>query len=61
MIPGDGIAPVDNILRKLQGAEFTGALSVELFRAEYVEGDPYEVALEIKRKCEAVMERAGVL
>ena len=61
LIPGDGIAPVGNILRKLKERGFTGALSVELFRAEYVEGDPYEVALEIKQKCEAVMERAGVL
>ena len=61
LIPGDGIAPVDNILRKLKERGFTGALSVELFRAEYVDGDPYEVGLEIKQKCEAVMERAGVL
>ena len=61
LIPGDGIAPVGNILRKLQERGFIGALSVELFRAEYVDGDPYEVAVEIKRKCEAVMERAGVL
>ena len=61
LIPGDGIAPVGNILRKLKERGFTGALSVELFRAEYVEGDPYEVALEIKQKCETVMERAGVL
>ena len=61
LIPGDGIAPVGNILRKLKERGFTGALSVELFRADYVEGDPYEVALEIKQKCETVMERAGVL
>ena len=61
LIPGDGIAPVGNILSKLQERGFTGALSVELFRSEYVEGDPYEVAVEIKRKCEAVMERASVL
>ena len=61
IIPGDGIAPVVRILQKLAEKEFTGALSVELFRADYVEGDPFEVASEIREKCEAVMEQAGVL
>ena len=61
IIPGDGIAPVVRILQKLAEKEFTGALSVELFRADYVEGDPFAVATEIRGKCEAVMEQAGVL
>ena len=61
IIPGDGIAPVERILRKLAQKEFTGALSVELFRAEYVEGDPFAVATEIRGKCEPVMQQAGVL
>ena len=61
IIPGDGIAPVVRILQKLAEKEFTGALSVELFRAELVQGDPFEVATEIRGKCEAVMEEAGVL
>lgn len=61
LIPGDGIAPVVRILRKLAEKRFTGALSVELFRAELVEGDPFTVATEIRGKCEAVMEQAGVL
>ena len=61
IIPGDGIAPVVAILRKLAEKRYTGALSVELFRPEYVNGDPFEVATEIRRKCEAVMQEAGVL
>jgi len=40
---------------------YEGTLSVELFRAELVGGDPFEVATEIRRKCEAVMREAGVL
>jgi sugar phosphate isomerase/epimerase len=60
LIPGDGIAPVVPTLRKLAEKGYSGALSVELFRAEYVNGDPYEVASEIRRKCEAVMSEAGV-
>ena len=61
LIPGDGIAPVVRILRKLVEKEYRGALSVELFRAEYVEGDPEQVADEIRGKCERVMRGAGVL
>ena len=60
LIPGDGVAPVAEILRKLAEKEYQGPLSVELFRAEYVDGDPFAVALEIRRKCEAVMAEAGV-
>ena len=61
LIPGDGIAPVVRILRKLAEKQYTGALSVELFRSEFVQGDPYAVASEIRPKCESVMREAGVL
>ncbi len=61
LIPGDGIAPLERILRKLAEKEYEGALSVELFRAELVRGDPFQVATEIRRKCEAVMSQAQVL
>jgi 2-keto-myo-inositol isomerase len=61
VIPGDGIAPLDTIIRKLAEKGFNGALSVELFRQELVNGDPYEVSVEIKRKSEAVMRAAQVL
>ena len=61
LIPGDGIAPVVPIIRKLAETGYAGALSVELFRAEYVQGDPYEVGSEIRRKCEAVMRQAEVV
>lgn len=61
LIPGDGIAPVVRILRKLAEKQYAGALSVELFRSEFVQGDPYAVASEIRPKCESVMQEAGVL
>ena len=60
LIPGDGIAPVTGIIQKLVEKGYNGALSVELFRAEFQQGDPFEVALEIREKCEAVMSEAGV-
>ena len=61
LIPGDGIAPLDRILRKLAEKEYSGALSVELFLPRLVNGDPYQVATEIRSKCEAVMAEADVL
>ncbi len=61
LIPGDGIAPVVPILQKLAEKQYDGALSVELFRQELVRGDPFQVATEIRRKCEAVMRQAQVL
>ncbi|MDH3208264.1 MAG: sugar phosphate isomerase/epimerase [Gemmatimonadota bacterium] len=61
IIPGDGIAPVVRIVRKLAEKGYSGALSVELFRREIVNGDPYEVGAEIRSKCEAVMREAQVL
>ena len=61
LIPGDGIAPVEAIIRKLAEKGYAGALSVELFRPEIVNGDPYAVGTEIRTKCEAVMRSAGVL
>lgn len=60
LIPGDGIAPVVRILQKLAEKGYEGALSVELFRPEYVRGDPFEVGNEIRTKCERVMAEAGV-
>ncbi|MBM4184423.1 MAG: sugar phosphate isomerase/epimerase [Gemmatimonadetes bacterium] len=61
LIPGDGIAPVVPIIRKLADKGYAGALSVELFRQEFVNGDPFEVGTEIRTKCERVMREAGAL
>lgn len=61
LIPGDGVAPVVAILRKLAAKGYAGPLSVELFRAELVNGDPAAVAAQIRAKCETVMRDARVL
>lgn len=60
-IPGDGISPLTRILDKLAEKGYAGPLSVELFLPKYQQGDPYEVAREIRTKSEAVMRQAGVL
>ena len=61
IIPGDGVSPLNEMLVKLAEKDYAGPLSVELFLPKYREGDPYEVAREIRQKCEAVMDNAGVL
>jgi sugar phosphate isomerase/epimerase len=60
-IPGDGVSPLIQILTHLAKKGYAGPLSVELFLPKYQQGDPFEVAAEIRRKSEAVMRRAGVI
>ena len=60
VIPGDGVAPVVPTLRKLREKGYHGPLSVELFAPQFRDGNPFEVAREIRQKCETVMRRAGV-
>jgi 2-keto-myo-inositol isomerase len=59
--PGDGVAPLVAILRKLSEKGYSGPLSVELFLPKYQQGDPFAVASEIKTKAEAVMRKARVI
>jgi 4-hydroxyphenylpyruvate dioxygenase len=61
IIPGDGVSPLNAMLEKLAEKDYAGPLSVELFLPKFQRGDPYELALEIREKCEAVMRAAGVL
>jgi sugar phosphate isomerase/epimerase len=60
VIPGDGVAPIGAMLKKLAEKGYAGPLSVELFLPQFRDGNPFEVAREIKQKCDAVMARAGV-
>jgi len=60
-IPGEGVSPLVRILRKLGEKKYRGPLSVELFYPRYQNGDPYEVALRIRRKAEPILREAGVL
>lgn len=61
IIPGDGVSPIMPMLQKLAAKNYAGPLSVELFLPKFRDGDPFEVAREIRQKCEAVMRRAKVL
>lgn len=60
-IPGDGVSPLTAILHKLSDKGYAGPLSVELFLPKFQQGDPFEVAREIKQKAESVMRKARVM
>jgi sugar phosphate isomerase/epimerase len=60
-IPGDGVAPLNRILRQLSAKEYSGPLSVELFLPRFRDADPFQVATEIRQKCERVMRQADVM
>jgi 2-keto-myo-inositol isomerase len=49
--PGDGIAPLTQVLKEMKAAGYTGLLSLELFNPEYWKQDPMVVA---KTGCEKV-------
>jgi 2-keto-myo-inositol isomerase len=61
VIPGDGVSPLTRILQKLSEKGYSGPLSVELFLPKFQQGDPFEVAREIRQKGETVMRHAGVM
>ena len=57
-VPGQRV--LQTILRKLASKGYAGPLSVELFLPKFTQGDPFEVAREIRQKSEAVMRQARV-
>lgn len=56
--PGDGVAPLGQILRDLAGAGFDGYLSLELFNREYWKRDAETVAREGIAKMKAAVASA---
>lgn len=58
VFPGDGVAPLGEILRTLTGNGFAGVLSLELFNREYWTRDPLSVAREGLEKTRAAVQAA---
>jgi 2-keto-myo-inositol isomerase len=56
VIPGDGVAPLAEILQRLRERGYAGPASVELFLPEYQNADPSSLATEIKRKTQPLLE-----
>lgn len=59
VVPGEGVAPLGKIVKKLVQKGYRGPISVELFWEKYQMADPYTLATEIKKKSEALFRRAG--
>jgi len=60
VMPGDGVAPLAAILRKLAEKGYHGPLSVELFLPKFQQADPFELAKELRQKSEVLFQQAGV-
>jgi sugar phosphate isomerase/epimerase len=52
--PGDGVAPLNDILQTLRDVDFNGYLSIELFNKTYWQQDPLEVARRALTKMQAL-------
>lgn len=55
LYPGLGILPIKEIKKRLDGIGYDGPVSVEIFRPEYWDMDPYEVAVTAKAATERVL------
>ncbi len=48
LMPGLGVVPLDDICQRLKGIGYDGPCSVELFRPEYWEWDPTQLAVKVR-------------
>ena len=56
LLPGEGVIPLDDILSRLKKIGFDGLCSIELFRPEYWERDPAELAAAARAATMKVLE-----
>jgi len=54
LLPGDGVIPLRDLVRRLETRGFEGPYSIELFRPEYYDWDPVELAKEALRRMQAL-------
>lgn len=59
LFPGKGIIPLAQILGALRSIGYTGKFSVEIFRPQYWNRPPLEVAREARRTALAALRQAG--
>lgn len=59
LYPGEGVLPVDQVLRPLQRRGFDGVVSIEIFRPAYWEQPPQEVARTARARAVQVLKRNG--
>ena len=59
VLPGDGILPLTDSLRRLHDINYTGAISLELYNPTYHQRDPDEFLKEAHAKTLAVVSSVG--
>ncbi|MCK4248595.1 MAG: sugar phosphate isomerase/epimerase [Candidatus Omnitrophica bacterium] len=59
LLPGDGAIPLKEILTILNKKGYEGPVSVELFRPEYWQWPPFELARTAKEKTLGLLEKAA--
>lgn len=57
--PGDGVAPLADVLRTLREIGFDGFLSVELFNPTYWQQDPHQVARKALEKMQTLTRQVS--
>lgn len=55
LLPGLGVVPLADICARLKGIGYDGPCSIELFRPEYWEWDPQELAVRARKAAIAVL------
>jgi 2-keto-myo-inositol isomerase len=60
LLPGLGILPLKEIVAALKGIGYDRVTSVEIFRPEYWERDPTELAHEAREATRVVLAQAGI-
>jgi 2-keto-myo-inositol isomerase len=56
LLPGEGVIPLDDILLRLKRIRFDGLCSIELFRPQYWERSPEELAAAARAAALEVLE-----
>jgi 2-keto-myo-inositol isomerase len=59
LYPGEGVIPIEAILRALRARGYDGMASIEIFRPAYWEQDPREIARTAHQRASDVLARAG--
>ena len=56
LLPGLGVIPLEEICRRLKHIGYDDLCSIELFRPEYWQRDPYDLARETRRTALSILE-----
>lgn len=55
VLSGQGVIPLGDICQRLKNVGYNGDCSVELFRSEYWEWNPMELAVRVREAAEKVL------